>query len=138
MLDNQPMVKVFADGATVRLLLDTGAEATVLTPAAARRIGAQHARVKLGRQMHGITGDIPAGELELRSFTIGGVEVPRTTQRNAAITDYTKGQRSVASDSEPNRPAQVNGRCRPFACRTRCSPPARKRSPGEPIGAMPN
>ena len=87
MLDNQPMVKVFADGATVRLLLDTGAEATVLTPAATRRIGAQHARVKLGRQMHGITGDIPAGELELRSFTIGGVEVPRTTQGNAAITD---------------------------------------------------
>ena len=85
MLDNQPMVKVFADGPTVRLLLDTGAEATVLTPAAARRIGAQHARVKLGRQMHGITGDIPAGDLELRSFTIGGVEVPRTTQRSAAI-----------------------------------------------------
>ena len=85
MLDNQPMVKVFADGATVRLLLDTGAEATVLTPAAAQRIGAQQARV-MGRQMHGITGDIPAGELELRRFTIGGVEVPRTTQRSAAIT----------------------------------------------------
>ena len=51
--------------------------------AAAQRIGAQQARVKLGRQMHGITGDIPAGELELRSFTIGGVEVPCTTQRNA-------------------------------------------------------
>ena len=29
----------------------------------------------------------------------------------------------VASDREPNRPAQVNGRCRPLACRTRCSPP---------------
>jgi hypothetical protein len=67
--------------------LPSASQATVLTPAAARRIGAQHARVKLGRLMHGITGDIPAGELELRSFTIGGVEVPRTTQRNAAITD---------------------------------------------------
>ena len=35
--------------------------------------------------MHGITGDIPAGELELRSFTIGGVEVPRKRVRVAPI-----------------------------------------------------
>jgi predicted aspartyl protease len=85
MLDNQPIVNVFANGATVRLLLDTGAEATVLTPAAAQRIEAQPTRVKLGRQMHGITGDIPAGELELRNFTIGGVEVPRKRVREAPI-----------------------------------------------------
>ena len=85
MLDNQPIVKVFANSATVLVLLDTGAEATVLTPAAAQRIGAQHRGVKLGRQMHGITGDIPAGELELRSFTIGGVEVPRKRVRVAPI-----------------------------------------------------
>ena len=85
LLDNQPIVKVFANSATVLLLLDTGAEATVLTPAAAQRIGAQHAGVKLGRQMHGITGDIPAGELELGSFTIGGVEVPRKRVRVAPI-----------------------------------------------------
>jgi Aspartyl protease len=84
MLDNQPIVKVFANSATVFLLLDTGAEATVLTPAAAQRIGAQQARV-MGRQMYGITGDIPAGELELRSFTIGGVEVPRKRVRVAPI-----------------------------------------------------
>src|SRR3984893_4249677 len=77
--------RFFANSATVLLLLDTGAEATVLTPAAAQRIGAQHTRVKLGRQMHGITGDIPAGELELRSFTIGGVEVPRKRVRVAPI-----------------------------------------------------
>ena len=32
----------------------------------------------------------------------------------------------VASDREPNRPAQVNGRCRPLACRTRCSARAQK------------
>ena len=85
MLDNQPIVKVFANSATVLLLLDTGAEATVLTPAAAQRVGAQQARVKLGRQMHGITGDIPAGELELSSFMIGGVEVPRKRVRVAPI-----------------------------------------------------
>jgi hypothetical protein len=54
MLDNQPMVKVFTDGATVRLLLDTGAEATVLTPAAAPRIGAQHARVNKGEASNSV------------------------------------------------------------------------------------
>ena len=54
MLDNPPMVKVFADGATVRLLLDTGAEATVLTPAAARRIGAQHVRVNKGEASNSV------------------------------------------------------------------------------------
>jgi predicted aspartyl protease len=85
MLSNQPIVEVFANRAAVLLLLDTGAEATVLTPAAAQRIGAQHARVEWGRQMHGLTGDIPAGELELRNLTIGGVEVPRRRVRVGPI-----------------------------------------------------
>jgi predicted aspartyl protease len=85
MLSNQPIVKVFANSAAVLLLLDTGAEATVLTPTAAQRIGAQHARVEWGKQMHGLTGDIPAGELELRNLTIGGVEVPRRRVRVGPI-----------------------------------------------------
>jgi predicted aspartyl protease len=85
MLGNQPIVKVFADNAAVLLLLDTGSEATVLTPAAAQRIGAHYPRVGLGRQMHGITGDIPAGELELRNLTIGGIEVPRRRVRVGPI-----------------------------------------------------
>jgi predicted aspartyl protease len=84
-LSNQPIVRVSANNAAVLLLLDTGAEATALTPAAAQRIGAQRARGELGRQMRGITGDIPAGELDLRSFTIGGVEVPRRRVRVAPI-----------------------------------------------------
>jgi predicted aspartyl protease len=85
MVSNQPIVKVFANSSAVLLLLDTGAEATVLTPAAAQRIGAHHGRVELGRQMHGITGDIPAGELELRSFKIGSVEVPHRRVRVAPV-----------------------------------------------------
>jgi predicted aspartyl protease len=85
MLSNQPIVKVFANSAALVLLLDTGAEATVLTPAAAQRIGAQHARAELGRQMHGITGDVRAGELELRNLNIGGVEMPRRRVRVGPI-----------------------------------------------------
>jgi predicted aspartyl protease len=85
MPSNQPIVKIFANGAAVFLLLDTGAEATVLTPAAAQRIGAPHARIEFGRQMHGITGDIPAGELELRNLRIGGLELPRRRVRVGPI-----------------------------------------------------
>ncbi len=85
MLSNQPIVKVFANSAAIFLLVDTGAEATVLTRAAALRIGAQHARVELGRQMHGVAGDIPAGELELRNLSIGGVEMPRRRVRVGPI-----------------------------------------------------
>ena len=85
MVRNEPIVRVFADGAALTLLLDTGAEATVLTPAAAQRIGAQRSGVELGRQVHGITGDVTAGELELRSFMIGGVEAQRRRVRVAPI-----------------------------------------------------
>jgi hypothetical protein len=71
MLSNQPIVSVFANSAAVLLLLDTGAEATVLTPAAAQRIGAQRARAELSTQMHGITGDIPSGELSCAASRSG-------------------------------------------------------------------
>jgi predicted aspartyl protease len=84
-LGNQPIVRVFANSTAVLLLLDTGAEATVLTPGAAQRIGAQRARVELRSQMHGITGDIPAGELEVRNLTIGGVEILRRRVRVGPI-----------------------------------------------------
>jgi predicted aspartyl protease len=84
-LGNQPIVRVFANSTAVLLLLDTGAETTVLTPGAAQRIGGQHARVELRSQMHGITGEIPAGELELRNLTIGALEMPRRKVRVGPI-----------------------------------------------------
>ncbi|MBV9685639.1 MAG: retroviral-like aspartic protease family protein [Alphaproteobacteria bacterium] len=92
MLRNEPIVKVSADGAPVVLLLDTGAEATVLTPAAAQRVGTERSGVTLGREVHGITGDLPTAELDLRSFRIGGVEAPRRRVRIAPIeivNDFT-------------------------------------------------
>lgn len=60
----------------VDFLLDTGAERTVLTPAAAQRIGAQPPRIEFDRRMHGIAGSLPIREVELRRFTIGGVAIP--------------------------------------------------------------
>jgi len=75
-LDNAPIVTLFANGAAVILLLDTGAQTTILTPAAAQRIGAQRPRIEFERQMRGIAGSLPTGEAELRSFSIGGVAIP--------------------------------------------------------------
>jgi predicted aspartyl protease len=84
-LHNAPIVTVSANGAAVTLLLDTGAEATILTPAVAQRIGAQRPRIEFERRMHGITGSLPTGEVELRSFTIGGIEIPWQRVRVAPI-----------------------------------------------------
>jgi clan AA aspartic protease (TIGR02281 family) len=75
-LQNAPIVTLFANGAAVTLLLDTGAQTTVLTPAVAQRIGAQHPRIEFHRQMLGIAGSLQTSEAELRSFSIGGVAIP--------------------------------------------------------------
>lgn len=75
-LENAPMVTLFANGAAVTLLLDTGAQTTILTPAAAQRIGAQRPRIEFQRQMRGIAGSLETSEVELRSFGIGGVAIP--------------------------------------------------------------
>jgi clan AA aspartic protease (TIGR02281 family) len=64
------------NGRPVTLLLDTGAETTVLTPAAARRIGAQRLLVEFQRQLHSLAGSLETSEVELNSFTVGGVAIP--------------------------------------------------------------
>src|SRR5215469_2246086 len=84
-LRNAPIVTLFANGAAVTLLLDTGAETTVLTPSVAQRIGAQRPRIEFQRQMRGIGGSLQTGEVELRNFTLGGVAVPWRRVRVAPI-----------------------------------------------------
>jgi predicted aspartyl protease len=73
---NVPFVAPLANGHPVILLLDTGAEQSLLTPSAAERIGAQAPRVEFRRQMHGAAGSLSTREVELRSFSAGGVEIP--------------------------------------------------------------
>jgi hypothetical protein len=48
----------------------------VLTPAAARRIGAQRPLVEFQRQLHSLAGSLETSEVELNSFTVGGVAIP--------------------------------------------------------------
>jgi predicted aspartyl protease len=85
-LHNALIVTLSVNGMPVALLLDTGAEGTILTPATAQRLGAQHPRVEFQRQLRGIGGSLQTSEAELRSFTIGGVAIPWRRVRVAPVT----------------------------------------------------
>jgi predicted aspartyl protease len=84
-LRNAPIVTVSANQAPITLLLDSGAEATILTPAVAGRIGAQPPRVEFQRQLRGLADSLQTTEVELRSFAVGGVEIPWRRVRVAPI-----------------------------------------------------
>jgi predicted aspartyl protease len=85
-LQNRPIVILFANGKPITLLLDTGAASTILTPAAVQRIGAQPPRIEFPRQMGGVGGGtFGTNEVELRSFSIGGVAIPWRRVRVASI-----------------------------------------------------
>lgn len=88
-LNNAPIVTLFANGHPVVLLIDTGAERTVLTPAVAERIGAQPPRVEFLRQMHGAAGTLSTREVELRSFTASDVAIPWRRVLVAPVTIAT-------------------------------------------------
>src|SRR5271163_2086724 len=76
-VQNVPIVILLANGKPVTLLLDTGAASTILTPAAAQRIGAQPPRVEFQRSVGGFGGGtLKTNEVELRSFSVGGVAIP--------------------------------------------------------------
>ena len=84
-LHNAPIVTLFANSRPVTLLLDTGAETTVLTPAAAGRIGAQRPLVEFQRQLNSLAGSLETSEVELHSFTMGGVAIPWRRVRVAPV-----------------------------------------------------
>ena len=75
-LNRVPFLTLSANGHSVTLILDTGAERTVLTPEAAQNINAQRPTIELQRRLHGIGGDLGTHEVELRSFTAGEVAIP--------------------------------------------------------------
>jgi predicted aspartyl protease len=73
---NVPLVPVRINGRPALLTLDTGAERTVLTPAAAARLGIPQ-KFSFARPMHGIAGAVGGGEIALNSFTAGAVALRR-------------------------------------------------------------
>src|SRR5271154_5296273 len=76
-VQNAPIVLLLANGKPVTLLLDTGAASTILTPAAAQRIGARPPRIEFQRSVGGFGGStLQTNEVELRSFSVGGMAIP--------------------------------------------------------------
>jgi predicted aspartyl protease len=75
-LNRAPFVTLAANGHSVTLIVDTGAERTVLTPEAAKAIDAQHPKIEFQRQVRGVGGDLASHEVELRSFAAGAVPIP--------------------------------------------------------------
>jgi predicted aspartyl protease len=84
-LRNAPIVTLLANGMPVTMLLDTGAETTILTPVVAQRLGAQRPQVEFNRQLRGVAGSLQTSEVELHSFAIGGVAIPWRRLRVAPI-----------------------------------------------------
>jgi len=75
-LNRVPFVTLSANGHSVTLIVDTGAERTVMTPEAAKQIGAQRPSIEFQRGIHGIGGNLASHEVELRSFAAGEVAIP--------------------------------------------------------------
>jgi clan AA aspartic protease (TIGR02281 family) len=73
---NFAFVTVLANNMPLRLILDLGAERTVLTTAAAQRIGGKVPEIQFRRGLNGVGGSLPSREIELTSFTVGGVDIP--------------------------------------------------------------
>ena len=84
-LRNAPIVTLLANGMPVTMLLDTGAETTILTPGVAKRLGAQRPQVEFDRQLRGVAGSLQTSEVELHNFAIGGVAIPWRRVRVAPI-----------------------------------------------------
>ncbi|MGE0260529.1 MAG: aspartyl protease family protein [Alphaproteobacteria bacterium] len=70
------LVNALADGAALRLILDTGAERTILTSSAAERIGGKAPPVQFQRQLKGVAAAVQGRDIEFKSLTIGGIDIP--------------------------------------------------------------
>jgi predicted aspartyl protease len=65
-----PLVTATIDGAAAGLILDTGAEETVLTTAAAARLGLR-GHYEYPRNLRSVSGGVATGEARLQSFVVG-------------------------------------------------------------------
>lgn len=75
LLHGVPLVTATIDGTATPLILDTGAAETVLTAAAAARLGLQ-GHYEYPRRLRGVSGGLATGEARLKSLALGGVGLP--------------------------------------------------------------
>lgn len=70
LMGNVPIVTVRVNGSPANLLFDTGAERTVLTAAAAKRLGVE-LHYEYARQMRSLDSAVASGDAKLRSLDFG-------------------------------------------------------------------
>lgn len=68
-------VEALVDGVSVRFLVDTGASDVVLSPADARRIGIDPARLNYSRRYRTANGIVSGAPVTLKSVRVGPIEV---------------------------------------------------------------
>jgi predicted aspartyl protease len=71
-MGNVPIVTVRINGAAATFLLDTGAERTVLTAAAAKRLGVEP-HYEYARRMRSLDSAVASGDATLRTLDLGGM-----------------------------------------------------------------
>jgi predicted aspartyl protease len=71
LLRNIPLVNLTVNGAPATFLLDTGAERTIMTAAAAQRLGVE-SHYEYPRRMRSLDGAVSSGDARLRSLGLGG------------------------------------------------------------------
>ena len=70
-LGNLPLVNLTVNGAAATFLLDTGAERTIVAPAAAKRFGVD-AHYEYPRRMRSLDGAVSSGDARLQNIGLGG------------------------------------------------------------------
>src|SRR2546423_13951467 len=88
-LNRAPFVTLSANSHPVTLILDTGAERTVLTPIAAGRFVVERPAIEFPRQLRGISGGLGSHEVELRSFAAAAVARPWHRALASSVTIVT-------------------------------------------------
>lgn len=85
-LPGLPVVQARINGQPATLILDTGAESTILTATAAKRLGVT-TKYDFVRTMNGIGGTVTTGDAKLASMALGGVALsyPRALVANLAF-----------------------------------------------------
>lgn len=74
LMGNVPIATVRINGAAANFLFDTGAERTVLTAAAAKRLGVEP-HYEYARRMRSLDSAVAGGDANLRNFDLGGMSL---------------------------------------------------------------
>jgi predicted aspartyl protease len=86
-----PLITLAVAGAPIRFILDTGAERTLVTPEAAKRLGLT-AQAAYPRAVQGITGGTGANDARLQHLTAGGHALPDAGVLVTAVALPSGGQ----------------------------------------------